>query len=718
MTTFLLLLSIPWHCTLCKVIMQDSNTGDSIRPFKYPTTRQVDQVDDYHGTPVADPYRWLEDTDSDETESWIDAQNAVTSAYLAENGHREQVRERLRVLWDYERFGIPRRRGNRYFFTRNDGLQNQSVLYVSDSLASEPRPLLDPNSWSDDGTAALAGWAPSEDGNLLAYGIAESGSDWRKWKVIEVASGEERPDKLDWVKFSGVSWSNDGSGLYYSRYDAPAEGEEFSGVNYFQKLYFHKLGDAQDDDQLVYQRPDEKEWGFGGQVSEDGDYLVISVWRGSEQKNQIFYQPLDDPHSEVVELITGFESEYDFIGNEGSVFWFNTDDGAPLRRVIAVDITHPEREHWTEILAESDSLLEGVGLVGDRFLASYLRNASSQIRVFDLQGQFIREVNLPGIGTANGFGGRRGHTETFYAFSNFTTPGTIYRYEIATGESSTFRAPKVAFDSADYVTEQVFVTSRDGTRVPMFLTHRRGLQRDGTNPTILYGYGGFNISLTPQFSVTNLVWVEMGGILAVPNLRGGGEFGRHWHEAGMKDRKQNVFDDFLSAAEWLIGNQYTSAKHLAIRGGSNGGLLVGAAMTQRPELFAAAVPAVGVMDMLRFHKFTIGWAWVGEYGSSDDAAEFPTLLAYSPLHNLRPGTEYPATMVTTADHDDRVVPGHSFKFAAALQAAHKGDRPVLIRIESRAGHGAGTPTAKLIDAAADMLSFVAKEVELQATIEP
>ncbi|MEZ6113253.1 MAG: prolyl oligopeptidase family serine peptidase [Pirellulaceae bacterium] len=681
----------------------------------YPETQLGSQVDDYHGTTVADPYRWLEDPNSDETKAWVVAQNRVTFGYLESIPERAEIRRRLTELWNYERFGLPRRRGERYFYERNDGLQNQSVLYVTDGLEGEPRVLLDPNRLSEDGTVALAGWVVSEDGRSLAYGIARGGSDWREWHVRDVETGEDRADVLRWVKFSGASWKKDNSGFYYSRYDEPKAGDELTQQNYYQKLYFHKLGDPQDHDTLVYERPDEKEWGFGGHVTEDGRYLIISVWRGTERKNQLFYLDLAASGNgaggadEVVELLSGFDAEYDFIGNDGSTFFLATDNDAPMRRVIAVDLEQPNPEAWREIVPPSEHVLSGVSLVGDRFFAEYLTDAHSRIRVFDLAGRHERDVQLPAIGSAGGFGGRRTDRETFYSFTNFTTPGAIYRYDIATGESHLFRAPNVAFDPADYVTRQVFCTSRDGTRVPLFITHRRDLG-DGPHPTILYGYGGFNISLTPGFSVANLVWLERGGVYVVANLRGGGEYGRQWHEAGMKDRKQNVFDDFISAAEYLIEQRIATPSTLAIRGGSNGGLLVGAAMTQRPELFAAAIPAVGVMDMLRYHKFTIGWAWVSEYGSSDDAAEFANLMKYSPLHNLRAGTCYPATMVTTADHDDRVVPAHSFKFAAALQAAHTGDPPALIRIETKAGHGAGTPVSKRIDAATDELGFLTREL--------
>ncbi len=674
--------------------------------LKYPDTRRSDHVDVYHGVQVPDPYRWLEDTDSAETKAWVEAQNKVTFAYLEKIPQRAALRERLTKLWNFERYGTPEKRGGRYFYTRNDGLQNQSVLYVAESLDAPPRELLDPNKLSQDGTVALVGWEVSEDGRYLAYGLAAAGSDWNEWKVKDVATGQDLSDHLRWVKFSGASWTPDGKGFFYSRYDEPKAGEELTGVNYYQKLYYHRLGEPQDKDQLVYERKDHKEWGFRGLVTEDGRYLVISVWRGTEVKNQVFYKRLDTSDAPVVELLAGFDAEYEFIGNDGSTFWLLTDLDAPLRRIVAIDVEHPDRSQWLELVPQAQHVIRGVSAVGDRFLVAYLKNAATQVRVFDLSGRLEREVSLPAIGEANGFAGRRKDEETFYQFTNFTTPPTVYRYEIRSGQSTVFRQPKVDFDPQAYETKQVFYHSQDGTRVPMFITHRKGLPLDGNTPTLMYAYGGFDISITPSFSVMNLVWMEQGGVFAVPNLRGGGEYGRAWHEAGMKDKKQNVFDDFIAAGQWLIDSRYTCAKKLAIRGGSNGGLLVGAVMTQRPDLFGAALPAVGVMDMLRFHKFTIGWAWVSEFGSSDDPAEFRTLLKYSPLHNLKPDTRYPATMVTTADHDDRVVPGHSFKFAAELQRCQAGDAPVLIRIETSAGHGAGTPTSKLIETAADSLAFL------------
>jgi prolyl oligopeptidase len=688
---------------------QQSNSARvSPRPMQltYPVTKKGDQIDDYQGTKIADPYRWLEDLDSDETRQWVEAQNKVTFAWLAQVPTREAIRRRLTDLWNYERFGLPHKKGGRYFYTRNDGLQNQNAVYVVDRLDGPPRLLLDPNTLSADGTVALTNWVASEDGKLLAYGLAGAGSDWNEWHVLDVNSGRKLSDHLKWIKFSRVSWTPDGKGFFYSRYDEPPPGELYTRANYYQKLFYHRLGDPQEKDTLVYKRDDEKEWGFDGEVTDDGRYLVVSIWRGTEQKNQVFYKDLQQSDAKVVELLSGFDAEYEFIDNDGTVFWFVTDESAPLRRVIAIDTRQPGRANWKELVPESKETLEAASAIGDRFILRYLKDACSAVRVFDLQGKRVRDVDLPELGSVSGFAGRRDDSETFYAFTSYTTPGTIYRYDVKLGQSTVFREPKVAFDAKQFESRQVFYTSKDGTRVPMMIVSRKGLKLDSNNPTILYGYGGFNISQTPGFNVSTIAWLEMGGIYAVANLRGGGEYGREWHESGMLDKKQNVFDDFIASAEWLIANKYTSPEKLAIRGGSNGGLLVGAAMTQRPDLFAAAVPAVGVMDMLRFHKFTIGWAWVSEYGSSDDARQFQTLVKYSPLHNLKPGTKYPATMITTGDHDDRVIPAHSFKFAAALQAAQGAANPTLIRIETRGGHGAGTPTTKLIDTAADVLAFL------------
>jgi prolyl oligopeptidase len=683
------------------------------QPLTYPTVSKSEQVDNYHGMAIADPYRALEDPDTEATKAWVEAQNQVTFSYLNEIPAREKIKQRLTKLWDYEKYGTPFKEGESYFYSKNDGLQNQSVLYTLPTLDAEPRIVLDPNQLSEDGTIALSGISISENGQLLAYGLSSSGSDWQEWKVRNIATGEDLQDHLQWIKFSGASWTHDHQGFFYSRYDEPNEKTKLEDVNYYQKLYYHQLGTPQSTDILIYHRPDEKEWGFTGNVTEDGKYLIISIWLGTDSKNLVFYKDLTNQNSEVIELINQFSANYSFIDNDDHVFYFRTDFNSPKGRVIAIDTRKPTPENWQEIIPQAVETLESVSVLNNQFVADYLQDAHSQIKIFDLKGNFIREVELPGIGAASGFSGKRYDTETFYSFTSFTTPGTIYRYDMKTGKSELFRQPEVDFNADEYETKQVFYASKDGTKVPMFIIHKKGIKLDGNNPTYLYGYGGFNISLTPSFSVSLLIWLEMGGVYAVPNLRGGGEYGEEWHQAGMKLQKQNVFDDFIAAAEWLIAHNYTQPGKLAIGGGSNGGLLVGTCMTQRPNLFGAALPAVGVMDMLRFHKFTIGWAWVAEYGSSENAEEFAALYAYSPLHNLKPRTAYPATLITTADHDDRVVPAHSFKFAAALQAAHGGDAPVLIRIDMKAGHGAGKPTAKIIEEAADKWGFLVKVLKVE-----
>ncbi|NJM71531.1 MAG: S9 family peptidase [Scytonema sp. RU_4_4] len=681
--------------------------------LNYPPSPKNNQVDNYHGTLVADPYRPLENPDSVETKAWIEAQNKVTFGYLQEIPAREKIKQRLTKLWDYEKYSVPFKEGNRYFYFKNNGLQNQSVLYTLKTLDAEPKVLLDPNTLSEDGTVALSGTVISEDGNFLAYGLSTAGSDWQEWKVRDIETGIDLKDQLKWIKFSGASWTNDSKGFFYSRYDEPNEKTKLEDVNYYQKLYYHKLGTPQSEDLLIYNRLDQKEWGFDGGVTEDGRYLIISVWKGTDPRNLVFYKDLTNPKAEVVELIQEFESSFSFIDNDGSIFYFRTDSDAPKGRLIAIDTKNPAQKNWREIIPQATETLEGVSTINNQFVTDYLQDAHSQIKIFDLNGKFIREVKLPGLGSAGGFKGKRNDTETFYSFTSFTTPGTIYRYDMVSGKSTIFRKPKVAFHPDDYETKQIFYQSKDGTKVPMFISHKKGMKLDGNNPTLLSGYGGFNISITPNFSVGSLVWMEMGGVYAMANLRGGGEYGEEWHQAGMKSKKQNVFDDFIAAAEWLIANGYTKSAKLAIAGGSNGGLLVGACITQRPDLFGAALPSVGVMDMLRFHKFTIGWAWTSEYGSPDNQQDFKTLYAYSPLHKLKPGTAYPATMITTADHDDRVVPAHSFKFAAALQAAHNGDAPVLIRIETKAGHGAGKPTTKMIEEIADKWAFLVRTLDMK-----
>ncbi|MFN3361270.1 MAG: prolyl oligopeptidase family serine peptidase [Pseudanabaenaceae cyanobacterium] len=658
-------------------------------------------VEDYHGVSVADPYRWLEDTGSEATQAWIKAQNELTFSFLAAIPQREKIKERLTALWNYPRYGLPWRQGGRYFFFKNDGLQNQSVLYCQESLTAEPQVVLDPNALSQDGTVALAGVSVSEDGKWLAYALARSGSDWQEWRVKNLETLEDTADLVQWSKFSGASWTKDGRGFFYSRYNPPKD-NSLVEANYYQKLYYHVVGTPQEQDRLIYHRPDHKDWGFQGEVTEDGKFLIITVWKGTSPQNLVFYLPLDREGALVQPLIEEFTAAYSFLGNAGNYFWFRTDRNAPRGKVVKINI---ETKETLDVIPEQAETLEGVNLINNQWVALYLKDACTVVRRYSLEGEPLGEIPLPGLGTAVGFGGKRYDTETFYSFTSFTVPPTIYRFDFTTNASTIFQQPQINFPLSDYTTEEVFYSSKDGTRIPLFLTYRKDL-KGKILPTYLYGYGGFNVSLTPSFSISNLLWLELGGLLAIPCLRGGGEYGEEWHRAGQKHNKQNVFDDFISAAEYLINNGWTTPQKLAIAGASNGGLLVGACMVQRPDLFAAALPAVGVMDMLRFHKFTIGWAWTEEYGSPDDPADFPYLYAYSPLHNLKPGTRYPATLVTTADHDDRVVPAHSFKFISALQAAQGGDAPVLIRIETKAGHGAGKPTSKTIEEAADKWAFL------------
>lgn len=702
----------PWFATLA-ALAAGCAASRFVKPSTpvYPYTPTTNVTDVYFGVPAPDPYRWLEDDHSPATQAWVEAQNRVTFGYLAALPQREAIKTRIAQLWRYERFSPPFRRGGHYFFTHNDGLQNQNVLFVASNLDSEPTVLLDPNTLSADGTVALKGYVLSDDGSKIAYGLSAAGSDWEEWRVREVATATDTPDRLDWVKFSGASWKKDGSGFYYSRYDAPPDGGRLTQVNENQKLFFHALGRPQSADTLIYARPDHPKWGFGGEVTEDGGYLVISASEGTDTRNRVFYQILS-ANGPVIELLDEFDAKYHFIGNEGALFYFYTDLKAPRGRVIAIDLARPDRSQWKEIVPEADATLTGASLVADRLILDYLRDARSEVKTAALDGRPMGAIDLPGVGTAGGFGGRRDDQETFYSFTSVATPGRVYRHDFKTGRSTLWKQPKTAFNPEDYTVDQVFYRSRDGTRAPMFLAYKKGLKPTGKTPTLMYAYGGFNISLTPTFNVANLAWMEMGGLYAQPTLRGGGEYGDAWHKAGTKLQKQNVFDDFISAGEWLIGNGWTKPSRLAISGGSNGGLLVGACMTQRPDLFGACLPAVGVMDMLRFQKFTIGWAWTSDYGSSDNPDEFKALFAYSPYHNLKSGVAYPPTLVTTGDHDDRVVPAHSFKFAARLQACQRGENPVLIRIETKGGHGAGKPTAKIIEESADRLAFVAAQFDL------
>jgi prolyl oligopeptidase len=684
----------------------------------YPKAPTSETADTYHGAKVADPYRPLEDPDSDATRAWVEAQNKVTFGFLEQIPQRESIRKRLTELWDYEKFGTPGQEGGRYFYSYNSGLMNQSQLLTAKSLDAEPSLLIDPNTLSKDGTVALAGGAVSEDGKLFAYGIAEAGSDWNTWKVRDVATATDLGDELKWIKFSGASWTPDGQGFFYGRFPEPKAGDDLKGANYFQKVYYHKLGTPQADDLLVWKDDEHKEWQAGPTVTDDGAYLILTIGKGTDDKFRVLVRPLAAEGAEPKHLVGDFDADYTLIDNVGTTFYFRTNKDAPLGKVVAIDVENPAPDAWKSIVPETNDTLESASLVADRLIVSYLKDARTVVKVFERDGTFVRDVELPGIGTAAGFGGKRKDKETFYSFTSYITPATIYKYDVASGESTVWKRPKLTFDPDQYTVEQVFYTSKDGTKIPMFVSHRKGLERNGQAPTLLYGYGGFNISLTPAFSPASLAWMEMGGVYAVANLRGGGEYGEAWHQGGTKSHKQNVFDDFIAAAEYLIAEKVTSTPKLAIMGGSNGGLLVGACMTQRPDLFGACLPAVGVMDMLRFHKFTIGWAWIDDYGSSDDAGQFPALRAYSPLHNIKPGTCYPATLITTADHDDRVVPAHSFKFAAALQAAQSCDNPTLIRIETRAGHGAGKPTAKIIEEAADKWAFLVRVLDFTPTVTP
>jgi prolyl oligopeptidase len=685
--------------------------------FTYPTARTVDQTDNFHGTLVADPYRWLEDVDSPETLDWIARQNELTFSVLKQIPARERINQRLTGLWDFAKAWAPIQRGGRYFQERNSGLQNQNVLYVLESLTSEPRALLDPNTFSADGTVALTGLSISDDGKWIAYATSSSGSDWLTWRVRAVDTGVDLGETIEWSKFSGAAWLPDGSGFYYSRYAEPHEGETYQGANYDQKLFFHKRGTPQSDDTLVYERPDHREWGFGAGVSDDGRYLILSVWQGTDVRNRVFYRDLQSGGA-FVELIPDLEAGYAYVGNDDALFYFRTDRNTPRGSLIAIDTNQPAKKNRRTLIPEGAATLEGAIMINDQFVALYVEDAHHILRIFNRDGSPDGAIEFPALGsvvqvTDLGLRGNRRDTELFYGFQSFIYPATVYRYDFARRISEPIFAPEIDFDPSGYETRQVFVPGRDGVKIPLYLTHKKGLKHDGQNPTLLYGYGGFDISVLPAFAISRLIWLELGGVYASSNLRGGGEYGQDWHQAGMIHNKQNVFDDFIACAEWLISEQITSTPKLAIEGRSNGGLLIGACMTQRPDLFGACLPIVGVMDMLRFHKFTIGWAWVSDYGSADDPDQFKMLYKYSPYHNLKPGTNYPPTLVTTGDHDDRVVPGHSFKFAARLQAAQAGDAPTLIRIQTKAGHGFGKPTAILIEELADIYAFLVQALKME-----
>ena len=681
--------------------------------MKYPATRRVEQVDEYYGVKVADPYRWLEADvrESDEVATWVKEQNAVARKFLDAIPERPAIVKRLTALWNYERYSPPVEKGGKYFYMKNDGLQNQEVLYVADSYKAEGRVLIDPNTWSKDGTVALATFSVTDDGKLLAYARTEAGSDWEQIFVVDVATGKELKDQVKWSRFGDIDWTKNGTGFYYKRYPEPKEGEKYQAAALNQSIYFHKLGTKQDDDRLVYSRPDHPEWHFGVGETDDGKYLVLSIGRSTDPQNQFLYRDasaaVDAPFKE---LIGDFDNEFSFLGNEGGKFYFRTDYKAPTKRVVAMDIERPGRDHLTEIVPAQKETLDAGNVLSDHIICTYMVDVLSEVRVYDLAGKSLGKVSLPGPGTVHGFGGDQKNSETFYAYTSYNVPANIYRYDVLANKSELIRQPKVDFQPDSIAVEQVFYHSKDGTRVPMILTYRKDLKKNEPHPTLLYGYGGYNISLMPGFNPTYVDWVEMGGVVAVANLRGGGEYGEEWHLAGKALKKQNVFDDFIAAAEWLIKEGRTSPKKLAIMGGSNGGLLVGACEVQRPDLFGACIPMVGVLDMLRFEKFTAGQFWRDEFGNSDKEDEFKSLLAYSPYHNIKEGTKYPPTLIMTADTDDRVVPMHSFKFAAALQRAQAGDAPILLRIETKAGHGHGTPVAKQIENAADRWAFLVKEL--------
>jgi prolyl oligopeptidase len=722
MIQFLRRLRMSHHCWLSALGVASLTLAVSAggTALKYPATKRGDQVDIYHGTKVADPYRWLEADvrDSKDVADWVAAENKVTFAYLSAIPEREAIKKRVTDLWNYEKLTPPFRAGPRYVFTKNNGLQNQAVYYTLETLDAEPKLLLDPNMWSKDGTVALALKAFTRDGKLMAYAVSEAGSDWHTWKVLDVESRKNLDDEVRWSKFSMAAWTKDNKGFFYSRFPEAKPGEKFQGLPLNMKLFYHRLGTPQADDTLVYERPDQPTWTVYGMVTDDGRYLVIEIGDGTtSRKTRVLYKDLADPAAKPVALIDDFDAVNDVIGNEGTTLYVRTDRDAPRGRIIGIDLREPAREHWQTVMPQGKATLELAHFVGGRLICEYLKDARSLVKLYKSDGTLVRELSLPGIGSARGFVGRSEDTDTFYTFDSFNSPGRIYRLDLATAESKLFREPKVRFNPDDYEVTQIFYRSADGTMIPMFISHKRGLKHDGSTPTLLYGYGGFNISMTPKFSVGDLAWMEMGGIYAVANIRGGGEYGREWHRAATRLNRPRAYEDFIAAAETLIKAGYTRPDKLAIHGHSNGGLLVGAVMCKRPDLFGATLPGVGVMDVLRFHKFTAGRFWVDDYGSSDNPEEFKVQLTYSPYHNLKEGVRYPATLVTTADHDDRVVPSHSFKFAAQLQHCQAGDAPVLIRIETRAGHGAGRPTAMVIEEVADQWAFLARNLKMNLPSE-
>lgn len=684
----------------------------------YPVARRGDQVDDYHGVKVADPYRWMEEIDAPETRAWVAAERALTGAALAAMPERAAIRARLTELWNYPRFGLPFKKGGHYFFTKNDGLQNQSVLYVQDSLASAPRVLIDPNALSTEGTVALGATVASRDGKWLAYALKAAGSDWEEFFVRDIATGKDTGDHIQWVKFSGMAWTKDSRGFFYGRYPEVAKGDKLFGRLVNRRIYYHALGTPQAADKLVFELPEHPDWEIDPHVSDDGRYLVLAVGQPARTQNALYYRDLVDPEhpaldGPVVKLLDAFDANYELVHNDGDTFLVETNNAAARGRIVAIDLKSPEPARWRTLVPETADNTDAADFIGGRFVVTYMHDVQSRLAVFAADGKPLGEIALPGIGAVSGVRGRDDDPELFFAFSSFLSPPTIFRHDLDAAKSTVFQEAKVGFDASRYVTEQVWVASKDGTKFPMFVTRRKDLAFDGRSPAWLYGYGGFNVSIQPQFSVQPLVWLELGGVYAQATLRGGGEFGEAWHLAGTKERKQNVFDDFIAAADWLVAQRYTGRDRLVVQGRSNGGLLIGAVTNQRPDLAAVAIPQVGVMDMLRYHKFTIGASWASDYGNSDTPEGFSYLRAYSPLHNLAPGAKYPAVLVTTGDHDDRVFPAHSFKFAATLQAAQAGPAPILIRIETKAGHGAGKPTSKRIEEAADRMSFAADAVGLK-----
>ncbi|WP_175634646.1 prolyl oligopeptidase family serine peptidase [Pedobacter ghigonis] len=681
----------------------EKQAAEKITLMKYPNTKKDSTTDNYFGNKIADPYRWLENDTSAETKAWVDAENKVTQNYLEQIPYRADIKKRLTDLWNYPKESAPFKVGEYYFFTKNNGLQNQSIWLIKKGLDGAEEVFLDPNKLTADGTAAVSLLGFSHDKKYLAYSVAQAGSDWSNIYVMEVATKMKQGDELKWTKFSGAAWRGDG--FYYSKFDEPVKGTDLSAANKYQKVYYHKLGDQQKNDQLIFEDKTNPNLYFGASVTEDERFLVIYANAGTSG-NALYYQDLKLAGSKIGLLVKGFENNHGVVDNVGDKLLLSTDLGAENKQIVLVDPKNNDPKNWQKIIPESKLAMENIATGGGFLWATYLKDASTNIVQFDLTGKKISEVKLPAIGTVDGFGGYKEDQEFFYSFSNFTTPSSIYRYDLKKGESTLYKKSAIQLNTDNYETKQVFYPSKDGTKVPMFIVHKKGIKLDGNNPVYLYGYGGFQISLTPGFSLSRMLFLEHGGIYVQPSLRGGSEYGEAWHKSGMLEKKQNVFDDFIAAAEYLIKEKYTNPAKIAISGGSNGGLLVGACMTQRPELFKVALPAVGVLDMLRYHKFTVGWGWAVEYGTSDKKADFDYLIKYSPLHNIKSGVNYPATLITTADHDDRVVPAHSFKFAATLQEKYKGDNPMLIRIETKAGHGAGKPTTKLIEESADVWSFV------------